>query len=77
MLSKPNLFDIMCFGLTCLDNQLIILCCANRRAIIKGSVGKGVSLVAFIAKAYASKLELLVIGYILVRVVLVSLVRLR
>ncbi len=32
-------------------NQLIILCCVNRRAIIKGFVEKGVSLV-FIAKAY-------------------------
>jgi hypothetical protein len=48
MLSKPNSFDIMSFG-TCSDSQLIILCCVNRRAIIKGSVGKGVSLVAFIA----------------------------
>jgi hypothetical protein len=50
MHSKPNLFDYMCFGLTCFDNQLIILCCVNRRAMIKGSVGKGVSL-AFIAMA--------------------------
>jgi hypothetical protein len=36
---------------TGLDNQYIILCCANMRAIIKDSVRKGVSL-AFIAKAY-------------------------
>ena len=42
---------IVCaFGLTCFDSQLIILCCVNSRAIIKGSFGKGVSL-AFIAKA--------------------------
>lgn len=35
----------------CLANQPIILCCANRRAIIKGSVGNGLPL-AFIAKEY-------------------------
>ena len=39
---------------TCSDNQLIILCCVIRRAIIKGSVGNGVPF-AFIAKAYFSQ----------------------
>jgi hypothetical protein len=32
-------------------NQFIILCCSNRRAIIKGSVGNGFPLA--IAKAYS------------------------
>jgi hypothetical protein len=32
-------------------NQFIILCCSNKRAMIKGSVGKGLPF-AFIAKAY-------------------------
>ena len=44
--STLGIADLIFLG-TCSDSQPIILCCANRRAIIKDSVGKGVSLVFY------------------------------
>jgi hypothetical protein len=54
---------------TCSDNHLIILCCDNSKAIIKGSVGKGAPL-AFITMAYKVANRLFVFGFIVISVVL-------